>query len=312
MCIGLVIVACVACKKTDSPPAKGSNSAVTPAGDAAPVVALADAVATPDAATSEQFCISPDDEDVSFHEQAIGEKSIELCLMREDRPARCARLDLETGTFTTVAEVKKPSLPATEGKVEVAKLDLPAGHEWATARDANTIAATTDIPGQLFIVDAASGNVRKIVKWSADGGCMEAPQFIGSNIYVQYNVCAGPGATGWIVSPDGKKLGRLSHVNPTGNFFAIGGTRYAFEDFAGSAIEIVDGKTGKSVTQIEIPSPPSDCAGCASFRTGNLALVFVPTGPLLLQFGSRITMIDPNTGKIEKTIAWPLCPEPNQ
>src|SRR5258705_589536 len=122
-----------------------------------------------------------------------------------------------------------------------------------------------DLQGQMVIFDAASGKLRKIVKWDADGGCMEAPQFIGSNIYVQYNVCAGPGATGWIVSPEGKKLGSLKHVNPTGTFFPIGGTRYAFEDFTGNTIEIMDGKSGKSVKQIEIKLP-MECDDCASFR----------------------------------------------
>ena len=190
---------------------------------------------------------------------------------------------------------------------DTSKLELPAGHEYVTATspDGKTIAATTDLEGQLFIVDAATGKLRKLVKWTADGGCMERPSFIGDNIYVQYNVCAGPGATGWIVSPAGKKLGSLKHVNPTGTFFSLGNGAYAFEDFGGSSIEIVDGKQGKSVEHISIETP-ADCDDCAAFRTGALSLVQLPGGKLV-QLAGRITVVDPIAVNIVKTIKWPLC-----
>ena len=217
---------------------------------------------------------------------------------------KCAMLDLVTGKLEAVAPPPKAPEPKPTAKRDASKLELPEDHEWATAisPDGKTIAATSDIAGQLFLVDATSGKVKKVVKWSADGGCMEPPSFIGDNIYVQYNVCAGPGATGWIVSPDGKKLGSLKHVNPTGDYFAVGGGRYAFEDFGGSGVEFVDGKTGKSIKEVEIKG----CEDCPTFSPFGLGLEQLPNGKLI-QFTSPIAIIDPASMTIEKTVMWPTC-----
>ena len=326
--IGLIVVACVACKKKpDSAPAVGSGAgsgseAPLVAGDAAPVAidAAADAIAIDGAVAAvvdagpppAPFCLDKEeDEDLGYKQLASDGKTLSFCLRQEERTPKCATLDLAAGTFTTISapadlEVEKPG-PITAKKVDTSTLELPKGHEWQTdtSPDGKTIAAVTDLEGQLFIVDAETKKVRKVVKWGADGGCMEAPSFIGDNIYVQYNVCAGPGATGWIVSPEGKKLGSLKYINPTGQFFPVGGTRYAFEDFNGSGFEIVDGKSGKSVKQIEIKLP-MECADCMQFRTGNLGLVQVPGGKLV-QFMAKIAVVDPAAGKVEKLIPWPLC-----
>lgn len=316
VCIALVLVVSVACKKkADSPPAVGSaagaavSDALAVAGDAAVVapgdaaVALADAGPPPP-----PFCFDNDtDEDAAYSQIGSDDKSITFCLRFEER-AKCARLDLASGSFAAVA-VPPPQADQSSTPDDTPKLDLPKDHEYVTAvsPDRKTIAATTDLEGQLFIVDGTTGKLRKLVKWSADGGCMEGPSFIGDNIYVQYNVCAGPGATGWIVSPEGKKLGSLKHVNPTGTFFPIGNDRYAFEDFGGADIEIVDGKKGKSVNHVELETPV-DCEDCASFRTGALTLVQVPGGKLV-QLAGRITVVDPVAVSIVKTIKWPLCPK---
>jgi hypothetical protein len=325
VCIVLVLVASVACKKKPDSDAAGS-AAGSATGDAAaavvddaatgaPIDAGGDAASTAvDAAVAlvdagpppAAFCFDSDtDEDAQYSQVAADDKAITFCL-RLESSAKCARLDLAAGSFTPVAAPPvPPDKPITPP--DTSKLELPAGHEYmtATSPDGKTIAATTDLEGQLFIVDAATGKLRKLVKWTADGGCMESPSFIGDNIYVQYNVCAGPGATGWIVSPAGKKLGSLKHVNPTGTFFSIGNGAYAFEDFGGSSIEIVDGKKGKSVEHISIETP-ADCDDCAAFRTGALGLVQLPGGKLV-QLAGRITVVDPIAVSIVKTIKWPLC-----
>ncbi len=320
VCIGLVVIACIACKKADSPPKQGSagSGSATVAGDAAgaalaPVdavaVAVADAAAADAGPPLAKFCATDDDGDGAFREVASDPTSISFCIAREEQPTKCAKLDLASGTFTAIAEQPEVIRKVAQDKVDASTLELPKGdHEWATAKsaDGKTIAAITDIQGQLFIVDAETKKVRKVVKWSADGGCMEAPSFIGDNIYVQYNVCAGPGATGWFVSPEGKKLGSLKRVDPTGRHFPVGGNLYAFEDFAASGIEVADAKTGKSVRYIELPSTV-DCNDCVGFRTGNLAIAQV--GTKLVQFGARVYVVDAAAGKVEKTIPWPKCPE---
>ncbi|HEY5946651.1 MAG TPA: hypothetical protein VIV40_14210 [Kofleriaceae bacterium] len=320
VCIGLVVIASLGCsKKADSPAKAGSALAV--AGDAAPgsaAAAVADAALdSPVAAVADagpalpKFCITDDEADRGLRILKKDDASIAFCFTEDDVAKKCAVVELASGAFTAIA----PPPPAPEAKppaTDTSKLALPKGHTWETALspDGKTIAAVSDLEGQLFIVDAASGKVRKVVKWSADGGCMEQPSFIGDNIYVQYNVCAGPGATGWIVSPEGKKLGGIKHVNPTGDFYPIGGTRYAFEDFGGSGLEIVDGKTGKSLKEIEIKLP-EDCHDnheCLSLATGNLGLVQLPNGKLVQLMG-QIAIVDAAAGKIDKMIKWPLCPE---
>jgi hypothetical protein len=309
--MGLLLLACIACKKKgDSQPSTGSAVAV--AGDAAAVVDDAEvavidagAVDAGAAVAAVPFCLAPeDDEDVMLREVAKDAGSLTFCLDLEER-VKCAKLDLASGKLAGVAVV--PAAKQKEGKAfDTSKLDLPADHDYATAvsPDGKTIAATTDIEGKLFLVDATTGKTKKVVTWKADGGCMEAPSFIGDHVYVQYNVCAGPGATGWIVSADGKKLGSLRHVNPSGTFYALGNDRYAFEDFGGGGVEVVDGKTGKTVGHVDIENLV-DCEDCAAFRTGALGLVQV--GGKLVQLGQHITIIDPAAMKIEKTIKWPLC-----
>jgi hypothetical protein len=315
--MGLLILASVGCKKKADSPASTGSAAV--AGDATVLVASDDAVAaTVDAgvdaavavAAGPPFCLDRDaDEDVVFREVAKDAASLTFCLDLEER-VKCAKLDLATGTLAGLAVVPAAKGKENEGKaLDTSKLDLPKDHEYATAvsPDGKTIAATTDIEGKLFLVDAATGKTKKVVTWKGDGGCMEAPSFIGDHVYVQYNVCAGPGATGWIVTADGKKLGSLRHVNPTGTFFPLGGDRYAFEDFSGNDVEVVDGKAGKTVGHVAIELL-TDCEDCAAFRTGALGLIQV--GTKLVQLGQHITVVDTTAMKIERTIKWPLCKAP--
>src|SRR6185503_7861545 len=201
------------------------------------------------------FCLDDDDVDASLTIIASDMKSVMFCLGRREgfssvtgapAPARtkCAIADFAAATITAVPEKPTPLAPV-KPPYDVAKLELPKGEAGgfvaALSPDGKLVAATSEShAGKLFIFDAATGKQKKVVTWSeADGGCMEQPQWIGANIYVQYNVCAGPGATGWIVSPAGKKLGSLAGVNPTNEFYPVGGTRYAFEDFGGSSVEIM-------------------------------------------------------------------------
>jgi hypothetical protein len=309
--LGLLVVASVACKNKHDSPATSDRTTGSTAADAVGDAGQGSATEGANVAVADTapplppFCIDDDDEeDATYRELAKTESTLTFCLQLEER-AKCATLDLGSGSFASVPV--PPPVTEPEGKpLDTSKLALPAGRDYATAvsPDGTTIAATTDLEGKLFLVDASTGKVKKVVSWSADGGCMEPPSFIGDHVYVQYNVCAGPGATGWIVTADGKKLGRLRYVNPTGTFYAIGDDRYAFEDFAGSGVEIVDGKKGKTVARIQIETPV-DCDDCAKFPADALGLIQV--GAKLVQLGGNITVIDPVAAKVERTIKWPRC-----
>lgn len=250
------------------------------------------------------FCVDEDDADGTLKLVAADDRTVTFCFHREERD-KCAVLELASGSLTATAPRSAPAA-AKPAPIDTSVLALPKNQEYSTvlSPDGKTIAATSEgITSTLFIVDAATGKLRKKVKWAADGGCMEPPSFIGDNIYVQYNVCAGPGATGWIVTPRGKKLGSLRHVNPTGVFHKVGETRYAFESFSGGGIEIVDATTGKSVKALDLPL---SCDGCPSFGPSAFSLVQVPDGKLV-QFGPTIDLVDPVAVKVDKTFTWPQC-----
>jgi hypothetical protein len=311
LCMSLLLVASFACKKkeADSPPAGGSGSGSAAVSADAPAAVAAAAI---DAGVAGVFCSTEDDQDAGLRVLASDDKSVTFCWAKDEGEPKCARLDIASGAFTLIAPAKAPDKPAAKAP-DVAKLDLPKSEGWmlATSPDGKTIAATSgEINGQLFILDAATGKQRKVVTFKeADGGCMEEPQFLGDNIYTQYNVCAGPGATGVIVSPKGKRLANVEAVNPTGKFIPVGGTQYAFEDFGGTTIQIVDAATGKTVRTIEL----DDKAACGEDRDAvcparsPYALGLVKAGAKLVQLGSWVAVIDPATGKIEKNIRYPAC-----
>ena len=328
VCTGLfIVVAFVACKKKEpASPAAGSGGAGSGASDAAGAVAVvADAAAAADAAVAlEKMCIDEDDRDANFNVVASDDHSVTACFQRNEgfsavtgaqAPARtkCARVDFSSGTVSAVPPLAAPEPPPEAKPYDTSKLQLPkagdgGGFTGALSPDGKLVALTSgSYEAKLFIYDAATGKHKKVVTWAdADGGCMEEPKWVGENIYVQYNVCAGPGATGWIVSPTGKKLGQVGGVNPTNTFFPVG-ANFAFEDFGGSSVTIVDGKSGKVLKTLEL----THCDECPSF--GPQALDLVPIGGgKLVQFGEQVALIDPVGMKIEKQVKWTTCPEPKK
>jgi hypothetical protein len=248
-------------------------------------------------------------------------------LCSNDKPVTCARVDLASGAWTAVATA--PAVPTaapgtfvvTQSATGVAvcrgdactKLSVPAPGEGdpylaaASSDGKRAVLASVGWKGARFF-DVAADKQVTAVTLTADGGCLDTVAFVGAFVYLATNVCAGPGAEGKVYNWRGKVTATLDGVNPYAIAPVEVGGRYAVADIDGTAVAIIDGKTGTSQT---VSVPRVDCEAC-SIGGGmpfNGALAKTPNGKLVMTSPKLAVVVDPATRRIEKSFRIPVCPE---
>ncbi|MBA3542667.1 MAG: hypothetical protein H0T79_23830, partial [Deltaproteobacteria bacterium] len=281
------------------------------------------------------FCIVPDGTNslTSFTADA---KAAMFCVANEvytgDAPVvtpACATLDLATGALAsgTAPAAPKPELEFKQAKDGVqackgaacVKLDVPGltEHDGAVTPYAITpngdgtllTVIGNDLKGVL-VLDAKTGKKKHTLKvGDGDYTCTEQAEFLGDAVYVVNSVCAGPGGKGYLFR-NGKQYGTVGAVNVYGSSpFQLDGDVWAFSGFGGTDLELVDVKAAKSIRKIEIPNP-EECASCDSLNgESQMATPLAKSGTKLVAIsGLGVSVIDPQTGKVEKTHRFEVCP----
>jgi len=336
-------VSLLGCKKAADKPATGSgSSAVTGSGSGSAPAAGSDAGSGSAAAAGKGTCY-PTDTSFALSTFEADATSALVCLKTTDEAPkeRCSKLTLASGAWEDVAPkapVKRdPPKPALEIKqseqaVEICdgkcvKLDvpkLPKKEDGADYDPSYTIEISPDKKHALVVgnelkeallVDTKTGKVKKQLLPKGDkdqevGECMETAKFLTDDvIYVMTSICAGPGGAGWFFHADGKQFASLAKVNPYGATpMLVDGDRWAFSDFGGGTVEIVDIKAGTSKA-IEA-ARPDECPACLQADDPMMMTdLLVKSGDKLLSFAAQgIIVMDPKTMAIEKTHPFHACP----
>ena len=198
---------------------------------------------------SATFCIS-------LADNAGGDKMTEKCMS----------VDLGTGVYTDAKPIAK-SREAIEYKQDrkavqacsggkCVKLDLPklpkknGGDPQQTytihaSADGKKLLATGNWMKHIVLLDGTTGKKTGTIPLG-DGGrseCLEEAYYLGDVIYAITSVCAGPGGTGHLLTPDGKKLAKIDQVNVYGATpLHLDGDQWAFSDLGGGNFTIWDVK----------------------------------------------------------------------
>jgi hypothetical protein len=245
--------------------------------------------------------------------------------------ARCTAVDLATGAYREAVmpppAPPPPALTIKEGArgVEACtgaackKLDLPrpkddGPYAASASADGKRLVVTGGALEGFALLDAATGKQLKTVKVADDGACVEGASFVGESVYVATSVCAGPGGSAALYSAAGKKIGDLApeEINTFGaEPIHVGGDHWAIVGYGGGDVLVFDARTARKVHLVEIQSP-EDCEPCgevlgeaASWHVSPLAKL--PSGKLATLDGAGVTILDPATGKIERTHRLPIC-----
>jgi hypothetical protein len=285
-------------------------------------------------------CIQSDAENV-LTAFAADDKTATFCLRKETdekgRPA-CTEVDLATGAYRPAAAPPARSAAAAPLTIKqdasgieackgaaCKKLELPrpkvedgsvVEYNVAVSGDGKRLAATGGALDGVVLLDGTTGKKLKAVKIASDDTCVEGAVFVGDAVYVETSHCGGgPGGSGVLYSLDGKKLGDVGagEINAYGaEPIQVAGDRWALVGYGGGAVLVFDGKTGKKLHLVEI-KPPEDCARCAealgtAARWSAAPLAKLPSGKLATIDGTGVTLIDPETGKVERTHRMPICP----
>ncbi|MBA3542666.1 MAG: hypothetical protein H0T79_23825 [Deltaproteobacteria bacterium] len=344
------------CKKTEQPAGTGSAVVVGSAGSgsgsgsgpgSAAVVADGSgsagsgSAAPPVATDATCFTKSDDGDDFSLDSFTASDTAATFCLKTESTPAKCLEMDLATGTTKVTAPPAKPAaVPGPDVKQDDKAVQLCKGAACVTLQlpklpakpadgDAVTynidvsadgkraLATGNDLKG-VQLLDAVTGKKQKLIPIKQDdGGCLEHAQFVGDAVYVMISVCAGPGGEGFLYRADGKQFAKIDQVNVySATPLQLDGDQWAFAEFGGGGLAVIDVKTGKAVRTVRVVPPsedgPPECETCVQLDGPNMfgvsSLVKTPNGKLVDISAAGIAVIDPKSGKVEKPHPIALCP----
>lgn len=293
-----------------------------------------------------KYCVPPEGDTalVSFD---ADEKTATFCIGKEnDEKAapKCTAVDLATGTFRTAASAPAPA-PASDafavkqdtkaGTAELCrgnackKLDLPkqkpgddgarSPYQISVSEDGKRVAAIYPGTDSVVFLDGTTGKKVRAVKAGDDqnGKCLQSTYIVGESVYVETSVCAGPGGSATLYSWAGKKLGPVGSEETINVYGAtpipVGGDNWAVVSFGGGSVLVFSAKTGKQVHLMEVKRP-EDCEACGSFLADAAGwqaspIVKLQSGKLVVMDSAGVSVLDPATGKVEKTHRTPFCPE---
>lgn len=241
----------------------------------------------------------------------------------------CARVDLATGAVT---EAVAPVAPAaavvvkqSDGTNQVCKGDAcvtlalpPADGTYMIAVSDDGAHAVATLDGDkkaAYLLDAQTGKKLKTLKvGDAEHPCPEEPSFANDRIFIPAYDCNGAGATGFLYGLDGKRAGTVENVDvERGRPYHLDGNQFAFAGRGGGGYEIVDVKTGKSISHVgfERPSDCDDKHDCFLLGEGMywsaIPMVTTPAGLVVLS-SQTVRVVNVATGKVDKSWRIPACP----
>jgi len=285
-------------------------------------------------------CIPSDAEHV-LSTFVADDKTATFCLKKESDEkgaSTCTTVDLATGAYRPAAALPaRPAAPAAALTIKqdaqgveackagaCTKLELPAPkvedgsvseYRVAVSEDGKRLVATGDALEGVVFLDGVTGKKLRTVKIASADSCIDDAYFLGESVYIAASNCAGPGGSAVLYSFAGKKLGDVG-AQGFNTFGAeplqVAGDQWAVAGYGGSGVLVFDARTGKELHLVEV-KPPADCDRCGEVL-GTAAhwsaspLVKLPAGKLATIDGTGVTIIDPATGKIEKTHRLPICP----
>jgi hypothetical protein len=295
------------------------------------------------------YCVPPDgdtalisfDADEKTATFCVGKES------QEEATKKCTAVDLATGTFKAAASAPaaKPA-PASDafavkqdtkaGTAEVCrgnackKLDLPKQkpgdtgerypYQISVSEDGKRVAAVYSGTDSVVFLDGTTGKKVRTVKAGDDqnGKCLQSAYIVGESVYVETSVCAGPGGNAMLYSWAGKTIGPVGSSEEAINVYGatpipVGGDNWAVGNFGGGSVLVFSAKTGKQVHLLEVKRP-EDCEACGSFLADAAGwraspVVKVQSGKLVAMDSAGVSVLDPATGKVEKTYRTPFCAE---
>jgi hypothetical protein len=339
--ISMWLVAACGSKKDEGPAGGSAAAGSAAAGEGGSAAAGSAAQAgSPGGAAQASHCVQSDADNV-LSAFVADDRTATFCLRKETdekSPPACTEVDLATGAYRPAATpppraaaaaplvIKQDASGALACKgAACKKLELPrpkvedgsvVEYNIAVSSDGRRVAATGGGLDGLVLLDGATGKLLKAVKIASDDTCVEGAVFVGDAVYVETSHCGGgPGGSGALYSLDGKKLGDVGtgELNVYGaEPIQVAGDRWALVGYGGGTVLVFDGRTGKRVHLVEI-KPPEGCARCGEVL-GTAAhwsaapIAKLPSGKLATIDGAGVTIIDPETGKVERTHRMPICP----
>lgn len=286
------------------------------------------------------YCVTSDADNM-LAAFVADDRTVTFCLGKEgdEKVApKCTVVDLATGAYSAAAAAPAaPAAPAAALAIKqdargveacrgaaCKKLDLPApkadegevaAYGIAVSSDGKRVAATGGELGGVVLLDGATGKKLKELKLGGEDTCIEGASFVGDSVYVATSNCAGPGGGAVLYSAAGQKLGDVATEETINAYGAeplhVGGDHWAIVGYGGSEVLVFDGKTGKQVHIIDV-AQPEDCAQCGEVL-GTAAhwtaspIAKLPSGKLATLDGTGVSILDPETGKVEKTHRMPIC-----
>jgi hypothetical protein len=285
-------------------------------------------------------CIPSDAEHV-LSTFVADDKAATFCLKKETDEkgaSTCTTVDLATGAYRPAAALPaRPPAPAAALTIKqdaqgveackagaCQKLELPAPkvedgsvseYRVVVSEDGKRLVATGDALEGVVFLDGVTGKKLRSVKIASTDSCIDDAYFLGESVYVATSNCAGPGGSAVLYSFAGKKLGDVGSqgFNTFGaEPLQVAGDQWVVAGYGGGGVLVFDARTGKALHQVEV-KPPADCDRCdevlgTAAHWSASPLVKLPAGKLATIDGTGVTIIDPATGKIEKTHRMPICP----
>ena len=292
------------------------------------------------AAPKAGYCV-PADVDNTLVAFAADDKTATFCLRKEgDEKAApaCTAVELATGAYRAAAAPPPPA-PASDAfavkqeakGVQVCrgnackKLDLPRPkvadgelqkYQVSVSDDGKRVVATGGGLDGVAFLDGGTGKKLKSVKLGDDSTCLEGARFVGESVYVATSNCAGPGGSALLYTFAGKKIGEVATEDKINVYGAepihVGGDNWAVVGYGGGDVLVFSAKTGKQVHLIEVKQP-EDCEQCGlvlgtAAQWSAAPIAKLSSGKLVTLAGAGVSILDPATGKVEKTHALPICP----
>ena len=195
----------------------------------------------------------------------------------------------------------------------LAKDAQPAATHGVAIAKSGLVAVALD-PGGLGLFDTSSGRKMKVLIPNARTSCAGPAAFLDEVVFATITDCTGtPSAKAALYSPQGALIASLESLNFAGSKpVRLTGDTWIAPDYGAMSSLVFEGKTGRVLRQASgLPTRFTQCDGCFPLGTSPLFKVPLvapmPSGKYIAVSNTGFWVLDPNTGKTEKSYAIPAC-----
>ena len=334
----VAVAAAGGCKGKAAPPGPGSGSGSAVAVKVAPPLDAAAPVAVAVAVDAGPPPCLPTDGERTLSYLAATENEVTLCTVAvAGAPApHCIGVALQTGNARIVPEPAAPvevapggyAVQDTAEGVQLCKgslctklaLDLTVPKDAAPAPTHDVAIAKSGLvavardSGGLGLFDTSSGRKMKVLVPNAKTVCAGPAHFLDEVVFATITDCTGtPSAKAALYSPQGVLIASLESLNFEGSLpVRLAGDTWVAPDYGAMSSLVFEGKTGRVLRQASgLPTRFTQCEACFPLGTSPLfkvpLIAPMPSGKYTAVSNTGFWVIDPSTGKTEKSYPIPAC-----